>query len=430
MPRRKSRQTNGLRPKPAFSSRQGATITLLALSILYVAVCVSLNGAIDPNTGNQRMSIGKLRESKQSLFDDPLREPFCVPWTVDIDEWWVQNPQWEIAIQNRTFQCFSPIPENEKSDLLNQLFEIQFHDKCNPESVVTKVVSNSGWGVDFAHVVDGLQLALSKREMVAPVLLVPWQYSVGRTHRTTRDCKEADMSCYFLPLSSCASHKGIRHFARETRASFTSHWYGFYNRAQTRWLIQYATRAKTWLRKEATLLAASLHLQSPCTVFHVRRADVVLHGRFSRQYHKVEDYFHQGGSLVRDNILLLTDDANAIGEAQRYVEDQCPSKHLFYIDRQRHAGAEGGFENQIPSGDPRAEVTVLMAITQLVQQCDVIVHSKSNLSDMLLAFMMEANPFTKRVDLDQGKRHDEIHNAENAATVVLSRPVAATSKLR
>jgi len=78
-------------------------------------------------------------------------------------------------------------------------------------------------------------------------------------------------------------------------------------------------------------------------------------------------------------ILLLTDDQNAIEEALT----QYPKYHWVYMNRSRHRGAEGGFENHIPSDDPKQEVVVLLSTLQLVQHCDTLVHGKSGFSDLL-----------------------------------------------
>jgi len=173
-------------------------------------------------------------------------------------------------------------------------------------------------------------------------------------------------------------------------------------------------------------------------VIHVRRADVVLHGKFSRRYHPIREYVdalcederrlkgEEGGAssatvcpeLLRQKpLLLLTDDSNAIKEALA----QYPQLKWQYIDRPRHRGSEGGWENQIPSGDPASEVVALHAAFTLARRCNVIVHTKSNLADYLYAVMTLANPMTRRLDLDRDRPHGKIHSQRNAETVSLSR---------
>ena len=72
---------------------------------------------------------------------------------------------------------------------------------------------------------------------------------------------------------------------------------------------------------------------------HVRRSDVVLHESSSRRYYPVADYVKQipEESLHSSNhfIFLLTDDANAIGEAHEFF----PDLKWKYFNRTRHRGS-------------------------------------------------------------------------------------------
>ena len=89
-------------------------------------------------------------------------------------------------------------------------------------------------------------------------------------------------------------------------------------------------------------------------------------------------------------------------------------------DRSRHHGSAGGWENQIPSEDPREEVVMLHAAFELVKQCQCLVHSKSNLADYLYAIMTLHNPRVQRIDIDRNKQNNKIHRARNAETVWIS----------
>jgi hypothetical protein len=85
--------------------------------------------------------------------------------------------------------------------------------------------------------------------------------------------------------------------------------------------------------------------------------------------------------------LLLTDDANAIGEALVQYGQQYS---WMYLDRPRHRGAEGGWENQVPSGDPRMEVVAILAEARILRQCaTTLVYSISSLAYYFIGMLEE-----------------------------------------
>lgn len=375
--------------------------------------------------------------------------PFCVDWNVTVDEWWTRRPDWEVVVQNLTHQCFGPIRHIEQAALLRDVYRIQFPTSAThcQQYARHKYTSGSGWGVDWSHVVDGLLLAVDEQVPVHIRMPPDWQYAVGV-------CPTQDWQCYVLPLTNCWSHHAFHknntlRVSQEEKSwhslrsaannNYINHhkdnhhnaifyiyqWRGFAQLPSVRWLLHYAMRGQTWLRHDAVRLAAQVGLSSPCLAIHVRRGDVVLHGRFSRRYHALSEYLNaleqQGYDLMNANLLLLTDDANAIIEAtQRYSQYR-----WYYIDRPRHVGPSGGWEHQVPSHNPAWEVTVLHASVLLLQQhCHVLVHTKSNLADYYYAMMLVTNnnlPPAQHIDLDAPVPHHQIHNRDNAQSVQLSR---------
>jgi hypothetical protein len=283
-------------------------------------------------------------------------------------------------------------------------------------------MTGSGWGVDMSHLVDGLLWAYRQNVTVLVAAPTLWQYASGvHGSAPVPACAKRDLSCYFLTLTNCSvldqSSLG------KTDIHYNYPWKGFAVREDVSNVLWYATRAKNWLRKRAIHVAESLQLprDEGCTVMHVRRADVVLHGKFSRRYHAISEYLRAlhrefGENSNPGNILLLTDDANAIHEATTLY----PQYQWYYLDRPRHHGADGGWENQIPSNDPALEVVMLHAEFHLVTYCQTIVHSKSNLADYFYAIMLQKNPQTLRIDIDARRSHLKIHNERNAETVRLS----------
>lgn len=345
---------------------------------------------------------------------------FCAHWSLDMDEWWGHNPVYEIVLQNSTHQCFAPVRDDQKRQLYQDIYRIQFPASC--EDSVTKHMTGSGWGVDMSHVVDGLLWAYRQNVTVLIAAPIPWQYTTGvHGSAPVPACPKRDLSCYFLPLTNCSMLD--KSSSGKTEIVYQYLWKGFTGKEDVSNFLWYGTRAKNWLRDKAVHVAESLQLprNERCTVMHVRRADVVLHGKFSRRYHAISEYFRafhrtSGAKNNPGNILLLTDDANAIHEATTLY----PQYKWYYLDRPRHNGADGGWENQIPSNDPALEVVMLHAEFHLVTYCQTIVHSKSNLADYFYAIMLKNNPQTIRIDIDAQRSHWKIHNERNVETVLLS----------
>lgn len=328
---------------------------------------------------------------------------FCTAWSVDMDDWWLEHPTFTVIHENTTHQCFT---KSRWRRQLQALHDVQFTGDCTSASA--KLLSGSGWGADVGHVVDGL---LSSQTLNVPVVLQAprdWQYAQGV-------CASRDWQCYYLPYTSCTSPA-----TSDTDIHFREEWWGFTYSDMVQASLEFATRGQTWLRQAAVNRAEEVDLPSRCVAMHVRRADVVLHGRFSRRYYAIQDYLSAMEEYVVDDlsyaILLLTDDANAIEEALT----QHPDRDWYFVERPRHRGHEGGWENQVPSGDARSEVIALDAETRLARQCRILVCSKSNLADYWYAKMLNRGP-VQRIAIDADFGHERIYNQENAATVRLSK---------
>ena len=198
---------------------------------------------------------------------------------------------------------------------------------------------SSGWGADFENVVDSLKYALDSGNPVQFFVEEgsAWHYA-GKKDASRPVCESKDMYCYFLNLSRCPAIPDQPYEGDFLSEDFQLH------RGVGRWLLEYATRKQTWLRREVYEFSKKIEITTPCTVMHVRRTDIVLHEEWARKYRKIEEYVNALDNSTR-NILLLTDDQNAIEEAKTLY----PEYNWMYIDRPRHRGAEGGWENQIPS---------------------------------------------------------------------------------
>eukprot|EP00978_Attheya_sp_CCMP212_P049412 scaffold661471_cov63-Attheya_sp.AAC.2 len=120
----------------------------------------------------------------------------------------------------------------------------------------------------------------------------------------------------------------------------------------------------------------------------------------------------KGGNNRTKNILLLTDDQNAISEAV----SQHPDYNWIYFNRPRYRGTEGGWENQIPSDDPKHEVLRILHTLQLVRQCKLLIYSWNNFAHYIRKDMGYYH-HNQSLNLDD----DNPFNLNNTNTVKLSK---------
>jgi len=326
--------------------------------------------------------------------------PFCVTWDVNTDDWWTHHPQWTVSLQNDTHTCFDRIRDTRKARLFQRLYDLNYNGTCS--NTTTYRMWNSGYSADLRNVVDGL---VHTHDIGTPLQALnehgrPWHYAKSV-------CPQQDMFCYFLPFSPC----------KPTTENVTSGWnadpYTQPNSEKFRLFYEYAVRPRTWLRRAVYNYTRQMHrsvMKTPCAVMHVRRSDVVLHQGYTRRYHAIREYMDAAEKRLQDklpkNILLLTDDQNAIDEA----EAQYPTYNWMYWDRPRFRGAEGGYESQMPSNDPMHEMLVMLSTFELVEHCNALMHSSSGFSDIIFNYMKEG---TKRIDIDEGLEHEQIFNDQH-----------------
>ena len=326
---------------------------------------------------------------------DESKSPICFPWNINSDEWWIHNPEWIVKYENDTNYCFTPMAiDSLQRDAHVDLYKVQYHGDC--KQVLSKRMWSSGWGADFANVVDGLIKAV---EMKQPFQVTDntWHYA-AKKDGSAPVCPLKTMECYFLPLSNCKARK--RHTFEEE--PFFGHYHPHFDKIPDRYYLKYATRPKLWFRHAIYNFTKTITLTAPCTVMHVRRGDVVLHGKYARRYFAIDEYINAIQSATKKNItdtvFLITDDANAVTEARA----KFPHLNWVVIDRPRFKGKEGGWENHIPSNDPLLETLVLMSIFRLSETCNSLVHSQSNLSNYIAGIMKSIHRKSfVRVNLDQ-----------------------------
>eukprot|EP00566_Odontella_aurita_P015361 CAMPEP_0113550260 /NCGR_PEP_ID=MMETSP0015_2-20120614/13887_1 /TAXON_ID=2838 /ORGANISM="Odontella" /LENGTH=352 /DNA_ID=CAMNT_0000451055 /DNA_START=454 /DNA_END=1512 /DNA_ORIENTATION=+ /assembly_acc=CAM_ASM_000160 len=335
---------------------------------------------------------------------------FCVPWEVDMDSWWTHAPDWDVTAENDVGLCFSrEVATSPRANYLRRLYNLQWGSNCS--SVYTKHMWSAGWGSDLSNIADGLlygldsvrpfQVAFKKKNQV-------WHYAALK-NGSKAACASKDMFCYFLPLSRCESGKIDPTPYRATLRAY---------RKYSHWIMPYIRRPQQWLRHRTyNFIKESMEaVSTPCAALHVRRGDIVLHGNNSRKYYPVSDYLALLPNTTT-NIMLFTDDANAIEEA-RGVH---PEYNWMYVTKKRYRGKEGGWQEHFPSGDPTFEVIALMAELKLAGYCDTLVHTVSSFSDVLYDEMTAAGKIVTRLKVDAGKAiesPEHTHSAEELTNLL------------
>lgn len=210
-----------------------------------------------------------------------------------------------------------------------------------------------------------------------------WHYAAMKPNASNPACAAMDMSCYFLSLTNCKP--------AENRDHVTTDYFpvNLGDHLRLRGVAySFVTRQQQWLRRAVyeNGKAMKRRIQTPCVAMHVRRGDVVLHQHIARRYYPISSYVAKLPRKRRRNMFLLTDDANAIDEALDFF----PNIHWFYLNRTRFRGASGGWENQIPSKNPKSEVITLLTALRLVRACDTIVLGQSAFAELLVDSMRDA----------------------------------------
>jgi len=341
-------------------------------------------------------------------------ETFCVPWNVDTDAWWTHNPDWHVSHENDTHYCFSLIEDSRKAQFFRDIYQVQFQGNCS--NVLVKKMTSSGFAADMRSIIDGLNIAKRNNK---PFQLFTnfWQYVSTKDGQSV--CPRKDMFCYFLNLTNCDT-PFKKEDVRKNQIGPNLH----VTREPGTWFREYATRQQTWLRREVYLYSTQhINITTPCMAMHVRRADVVLHNKLSRKYHPISEYIEAMIDAEKKNstrnILLFTDDHNAISEALVLY----PQYNWMYFDRPRHKGSEGGFENQVPSQDPKFEVIVLLSIFRAARRCSGLVYSNSGLAEHIRSEMEDSatSSNTTYLDVNLETGNQNIKSPENRATVNVSR---------
>lgn len=343
---------------------------------------------------DQEIGMSNLHRAPPSA--SPRMDHFCVEWDqddFDVDKWWSHHPGFVIEHQNTTHQCFQKEANPVKLRFLRRLHRNQFHNKCN--AVLPRLLRSSGWGADFNGLGKGLLLALLAKK---PMIFVPnplkpatmvWQYGANQDG-TSATCPSKDIDCYFLPITKCPTNRSHTY---DVDTSFHE-----VDGETWPWVYQYLTRGQQWVRRAVVTFVENQRPPFPsnesCTVMHVRRGDVIHQksmpaSKQSRGYHPISAYLDQLPNERRQpgsNILLLTDDANAIDEALEF------HSHInwHWVNRTRRRGRDAKFMHHITEPTPKDEVIAILGTFEIAKTCDAVVRGVSSFGDFINSQVMDA----------------------------------------
>lgn len=320
---------------------------------------------------------------------------FCVRWNDVVDVWWTHHPTWDVVDESDDGICFQETDDSietttvgRRAAFLKRLYHLQFSpsddDQYHCQNVYTRVLWDVGFGYEINNIVKGFTYGMQQQRPFQFVLHAGgslWRYA-ALPNGTKSACPTMDYFCYFLPFSDCPpspvnSSEGIQDYVPVSD--------------ERMWITEYAVRQRQHVRHQVYQYLQTqgfLQLPTPCAIMHVRRADAVLEpDGHARKYFPIEDYLHRLNQSPQkaidvdkiQTIFLLTDDQNAIEEAQFFH----PQYRWKFFQRPRHRGTSGGYENHIPSGDPQQEMIAMLASMRLVQQCQIIVRGTSAFGDLL-----------------------------------------------
>ena len=389
------------------------TAGILLMVALFLELVTDDVKNLVPTTNSQRQTTTSTTMKNDTVLvvlknttENPLpRDYFCVPWSFNTDKWWTHHPEYYSAKDNATHTCFRRRTDSEARYLM-RIYQNQYQRDCG--LVYTRYTWNSGWGADFINVVYGLINAVEFKRpyAIANVDDHGWHYAAIKEDGSHPTCPAKDLSCYFLPMTRCKPRP------EESDETYPNITYEYEQRYMA--VYNYVTRPKQWLRREVYRFVHKLEREivQPCAVMHVRRTDVVLHGDASRKYYPVSAYVDLLPQDRRQDIFLLTDDADAIDEAHEFY----PNLNWHYINRTRFRGTEGGWENQIPSKNPKQEVVTILGTFRLAKRCDTFVHGTSVFSDEIYRAMSEGGRTVNRILVDAVDA-EGIFSADNSKSV-------------
>ncbi|KAI2488818.1 hypothetical protein MHU86_25872 [Fragilaria crotonensis] len=282
---------------------------------------------------------------------------FCVPWTMNTDDWWTNAPNWDVAEENDMFTCFR---KTNHTLFLTKIYQNQFRYDCS--RAYTQNMRTSSLAGYIESLALNLQGAL-KRKAPLTISKAGWDFLATKNEGSDAACSANDMSCYV------STHHKL------------------------------PSKQKQWLRKRVYDIVKPIlsNLTTPCSVVDVRRTNVTLHGAEARTFFPIADYVKLLPN-TSNTVLLLTDDVRVIDRALTLA----PSIRWVVVDvTLLHRTSAASSKQQTPSVDTSQEVVTILSILKLLRRCSTLFQSQSNF----------ASEFGRAMELFVSQGHVEINRA-------------------
>ncbi|CAB9511758.1 expressed unknown protein [Seminavis robusta] len=325
----------------------------------------------------------------------------CASWDVDVDQWWLHRPDWEVSREDKESFCFSPIRDQIRAQFMRDLHERQWvTGKCS--EVQRSDMVHSGWGFGMSWLAysfwhahrNNKPFQIAKSEDA-------WMYAT-KDKDSWGYCEDSDITCYMLPISPCPRDS----FNPEERQELKPRrlW-------KFTWLRQYMFRPKQVFRQKAFELRQALEMKYPCTAIHVRRGDVAFPKKPYRRYAGLDEYIHAAKVQPGDSILLLTDDNNAIEETKQ-AEDGSDLQQSCI----RRAPFMRAFVEDVKSQGRQVELFYVNTAADEEEALEFYGKPFKRAASLLEAISSKAN--------SKGKEKDKIPNGSTDGTAVATEPPA------
>ena len=367
-----------------------ALVLLVCTLFLFLGSQKSLNLSLS-NT------ISKKEGSLKSTFDrcrNHDMDELCAPWDVEMDSWWTHHPEWEVVFENDFCFCFKQMANHTPEfKFLREVYNLQFSESTNCSNVRNQPMPQQGYGADTAALASWLRTGYQKGQSFQ--LVGTWKYAVS-PDKSKQVCPSASAFCYFLPLGRCTDVvTSENNSARTLQANKKT------PAMALSWLRIHATRPQQWLRKriydcmKERVSWESIH--TPCVAMHVRRSDLANAFR-PRKIFPISEYIEKVPDLKSKqilNVILVTDDADAIDEALKFH----PEYNWIFLNRTRYRGSSAAWGVHMPTNDPVLEDVAIYATFQLARHCDTLVHSDSTFSLAIYDNMLSTRRNIARIQI-------------------------------
>lgn len=378
----------------------------------------------------------------------------CTPWDVNVDDWWQDHPEWDVAEENATHACFRKFTNPDRVEFLKTIHKLQNPDDIETgcprtgkkelqmafrhlpnvgfRAAVHRYIHRAFWGAYR----EGRPFQVGKPKKTERWLYVPPYDDKGNATNSWAACPTQDLECFFLPVSNCPRPVGGKDAM--CKKKYCDHeLYGMgknkpdpFVKQQNLWLYFYLLRPKQELRRHLYNYMLTAHpptIPTPCTWVHVRRSDAMTENGYDRNFYSMEEYIKLGKIAKGSSVFLLTDDEAAIDEAELLY----PEYTWSHWNRTRNRGPAQN-NAHIPSKDEALELMIILAEAKLAGQCSKGVAGGSNMAKIFTFASALQHGFENFSLIDFGKKklNDFERQDPEAFTTELERKIEAARAKR